>query len=62
MKEMDVIKDVDFIEWKGANRIHRGKVIKSDISPEGFIVRLDNGCTFQLKDLRYARTAKLIEV
>ena len=56
------MKEGDINEWKGAKRIHRGKVIKSDISPEGFIVRLDNGCTFQLKDLRYARTAKLIEV
>ena len=56
------MKEGDIIEWKGANRIHLGKVIKSDISPEGFIVRLDNGCTFHLKDLRYARSAKLIEV
>ena len=56
------MKEGDIIEWKGVNHIHRGKVIKSDLSPEGFIVRLDNGCTFQLKDLRYARTAKLIEV
>ena len=55
------MKDGDIIEWRGANSIHRGKVIKSDISPEGFIVKLDNGCTFQLKDLRYARSAKLIE-
>ena len=56
------MKEGDIIEWKGANRAHQGKVIKNDISPEGFIVRLDNGCTFQLKDLRYARSAKLIEV
>ena len=56
------MKEGDIIEWRGANRIQRGKVIKSDISPEGFIVKLDNGCTFQLKDLRYARSAKLIEV
>ena len=56
------MKEGDIIEWKGANGIHRAKVIKSDISPEGFIVKLDNGCTFQLKDLRYARSAKLIEV
>ena len=56
------MKEGDIIEWKGANRIHRGKVIKSDISPEGFIVKLDNGCAFQLKDLGYARSAKLIEV
>ena len=56
------MKEGDIIEWRGANRIHRGKVIKSDISPEGFIVKLDNICTFQLKHLRYARSAKLIEV
>ena len=56
------MKEGDIIEWKGANRVDRGKVIKSDTSPEGFIVRLDNGCTLQLKDLRYARSAKLIEV
>ena len=35
------MKEGDIIEWRGANRILRGKVIKSDISPEGFIVRLD---------------------
>lgn len=56
------MKEGDIIEWRGANRIHRGMVIKSDASLEGFIVKLDNGCTFQLKDLRYARSAKLIEV
>ena len=56
------MKEGDIIEWRGVNRIYQGKVIKSDISPEGFIVRLDNGCTFQLNDVRYARSAKLIEV
>ena len=56
------MKEGDIIEWRGLNKTHQGKVIKSDISPEGFIVRLDNGCTFPLKDLRYARSAKLIEV
>ena len=56
------MKEGDIIEWRGANRIHRGKVIKSDASPEGFIVKLDNGCTFQLKDLRYSSTGRRIEV
>ena len=56
------MKEGDIIEWRGANRIHRGKVIKSDTSSEGFIVRLDNGKTFPLKDLRHSRSAKLIEV
>ena len=39
------MKEGDIIEWRGANRIHRGKVIKSDISSEGFIVSLENGKT-----------------
>lgn len=58
------MKEGDIIEWRGANRIYRGKVIKSDTSSdsEGFIVRLDNGKTFPLKDLRHSRSAKLIEV
>ena len=56
------MKPGDIIEWRGVNKTIRGKVIKSDISPEGFVVKLDNGCTFQLKDLRYARFAKLIEI
>ena len=56
------MKEGDIIEWRGVNRIHRGKVIKSDTSSEGFIVRMDNGKTFPLKDLRHSRSAKLFEV
>lgn len=56
------MKEGDIIEWRGANRMHRGKVIKSDISSEGFIVRLDNGKNFSLKDLRYSKSIRLIEV
>ena len=56
------MKEGDIIEWRGVNKIYHGKVIKSDISPEGFIVSLDNGCTFKLKDLRFAKSAKLIQV
>ena len=56
------MKEGDIIEWRGANRIHRGKVIKSDTSSEGFIVRLDNGKPFPLKDLRQSRSAELIEL
>lgn len=54
------MKEGDIIEWRGVNKIHQGKVIKCDTDPEGFIVQLDNGCTFPLKDLRRARSAKLI--
>lgn len=56
------MKPGDIIEWRGANKIYRGKVIKSDTSSEGFIVRLDNGKTFPLKDLRYGKSTRLIEV
>ena len=56
------MKEGDIIEWRGANRIHRGKVIKSDTSSEVLIVRLDNGKTCRLKDLRYGKSTRLIEV
>ena len=38
------MKEGDIIEWKGVNRIHRGKVIKSDtdmVAP--FLSRLSEG-------------------
>ena len=54
------MKERDIIEWRGANRIHRGKVIKDEKGD--FVCQLDNGCIFPLKDLRYAKSAKLIEV
>lgn len=56
------MKEGDIIEWKGVNRIQRGKVIKSDTDSEGYLVKLDNGCTFPLKALRGSRSAKLIEI
>ena len=56
------MKEGDIIEWNGVNRIHRGKVIKSDTDTEGYLVKLDNGCTFPLKALRRSRSAKLIEI
>ena len=55
----------DIIEWRGVNRVHRGKVIKHNISSsedEVYLCQLDNGKVFPLKDLRYAKSAKLIEV
>ena len=56
------MKEGDIIEWKGVNRIHRGKIIKFDTGTEGYLVKLDNGCTFPLKALRRSRSAKLIEI
>ena len=55
----------DIIEWRGVNRVHRGKVIKNNISSsedEVYFCRLDNGKVFPLKDLRHSKSAKLIEV
>lgn len=56
------MKEGDIIEWKGVNKIHRGKVVRCATNPEGYIIRMDNGYTFQLKDIRRSRSAKLIEV
>lgn len=56
------MKEGDIIEWKGVNRVLRGKVIKSDTDAEGYQVKLDNGCTFPLKALRRSKSAKLIEI
>lgn len=55
----------DIIEWRGVNRVHRGKVIKNNISSsedEVYLCLLDNGKVFPLKDLRHSKSAKLIEV
>ena len=58
----------DIIEWRGVNRVHRGKVI---VNPnfenpssvdEAFLCQMDNGKTFPLKDLRYGKSTRLIEV
>ena len=54
------MKEGDIIEWRGVNKTYGGKVIR-DESGE-FVCQLDNGKTFSLKDLRYAKSAKLIEV
>ena len=54
------MKEGDIIEWRGVNKTIRGKVIKDEKGD--FVCQLDNGCIFPLKDLRYAKSAKLIEV
>ena len=56
------MKEGDIIEWRGVNKTIRGRVIKSDTDSEGYLVKLDNGCTFPLKALRRSRSAKLIEI
>ena len=54
------MKEGDIIEWKGVNRTHRGKVILKESGE--FVCQMETGKTFPLKDLRYAKSAKLIEV
>ncbi len=54
------MKEGDIIEWRGANRIHWGKVIRGESGE--FVCQLKTGKIFPLKDLRYAKSAKLIEV
>ena len=54
------MKEGDIIEWRAVNKIHRGKVIRNESGE--FVCQLDNGKTFSLKDLRFAKSAKLIEV
>lgn len=58
------MKEGDIIEWRGLNKTYRGVIVKCDpVFPheEGLILRMDNGKTFPLKDLRHAKSAKLIE-
>ena len=54
------MKEGDIIEWRGLNKINRGKVIRNESGE--IVCQLDNGKTFPLKDLQFAKSAKLIEV
>ena len=54
------MKEGDIIDWSGLNKTYWGKVILNESGE--FVCQLDNGKTFPLKDLRYAKSAKLIEV
>lgn len=51
-------KEGDIIEWRGVNKIHRGKVILKDGE---MLCMMENGLAFPLKDLRYSKSAKLIK-
>ena len=54
------MKEGDIIEWRGLNKTYRGMDLLHESGE--FVCQLDNGKTFPLKDLRYAKSAKLIEV
>ena len=54
------MKEGDIIEWRGLNKTYQGKVIRNESGE--FVCQLDNGKTFPLKDLQFAKSAKLIEV
>lgn len=53
------MKEGDIIEWRGLNKTLRGRVAKSENGE--FYVKMGNGHTFSLNDLRYSRSVKLIE-
>lgn len=53
------MKEGDIIEWVGANKTHRGRVVLSNVHE--YIVKMDNGHTFSLNDILSAKSAKLIE-
>ena len=54
------MKEGDIIEWRGVNKTYRGKVIRNESGQ--FVCQMETGKTFPLKDLRYAKSAKLIQV
>lgn len=54
------MKEGDIIEWRGVNKVHHGTVTKSENGE--FYVRMDDGHTFSLSDLRYGKSSRLIEV
>lgn len=53
------MKEGDLIEWKGMNKTIRGTVVRN--ASGDFVCRLDDGKTFPLRDIRRAKSAKLIE-
>lgn len=53
-----MMKDGDILEWRGVNRIHRGRVTQSE---EGELrVLLADGHSFLLKDLLSSKSLKKI--
>ena len=54
------MKEGDIIEWRGENKTLGGKVIRNESGE--FVCQLENGKTFPLKDIRFAKSAKLIKV
>lgn len=52
------MKAGDRIEWNGANRREHGFVVEKGGE---FVIRMETGKEFALADIRYSRTAKLIE-
>ena len=53
------MKEGDIIEWKGVNIYHRGTLTQTE---EGrWIVRMDNGHSFPLDDLRNSKSLREYE-
>lgn len=53
------MKEGDIITWRGVNKMQSGVVAKDEKGE--FFCLMPNGCSFRLADLRYSKTAKLIE-
>lgn len=47
------------IEWKGVNKMLCGALMKDKDGV--WIIKMENGHTFHANDIRYAKSAKLIE-
>lgn len=54
------MKAGDIIEWRGANKTHHGTLTQNEKGE--WVVRMENGHAFSLNDLRFSRSAKLIQV
>lgn len=53
------MKAGDIVEWRGVNKVHRGVATESE---DGRLyVRMDNGHSFSLDDLRHSKSVKVIE-
>lgn len=49
----------DKLEWEGLCKTHHGVIVKGEDGRP--LVKMDNGKSFQLKDVIYSRSLKVIE-
>lgn len=51
------MKKGDIVEWRGVDRVHRGRVTQSEDGET--LVLMDNGHTFSLDDLRFSSSLRV---